>query len=496
MGHIMRCLTLAEALRDSGKTVEFICRDHVGNMIDHIKNHGFKVHSLPVPTEFDSKSNLDEYEKWLGVRQETDAAETIQVLADAPADLLIIDHYALDQVWEKKLRPFSKKIMVIDDLANRAHDCDILLDQNYINEQKRYDHLVSPDTIKLFGPKYALLRKDFIGNHQRTELKDKKLKSIFVFFGGSDSDNLTTTSLKALLQPDLEHLSVDVVIGSTNPHQEELKAIVRNKPNVQLHIQVENIAELMAKADIALGAGGSTSWERMAIGLPSIVVTISENQIPLTRDLEKDGYLKWLGNVDQVDENIIHHALLDAIQHTFKLDEQSRKGQELVDGMGIKSITKLLTVGVEPENLLVRRAKASDCLIYWYWANDPDVRENAFNQQAISWEDHCTWFENRLNNPESILFLIECEFGPIGQVRFDYIDLNYMISYSIGKTFRGFGLGKSLLGKAINTLNHEYTNTLIGDVKETNSASIKIFEQLGFSEITPPPQKGVHRFRL
>jgi len=495
-GHVMRCLTLAEALCDLGEAVEFITRAHLGNLDEYINSKGFKVHSLPVPSDSDIQQSLSGYEQWLGDKQEADAKESIQAFVGTQVDWLIIDHYALDQTWEEKLRPHVRKIMVIDDLANRCHDCDLLLDQNYIHDRNRYDPLLLPATTKLLGPDYALLRKDFVGNSHSTAGKHEVIKNIFVFFGGSDPDNLTSTALKALIQPDLKHLKVDVVIGSANPNFTEVKALVTEHPNARLHVQVENVAELMGKSDIALGAGGTTTWERMAAGLPSIVVTIAENQVALTRDLDQDGYLKWLGNVVQVDMIVIHDALLEAIQNPHQLHAQSRKGQRLVDGMGAQIIARLLSVGPDAETLTVRRAKATDCLLYWCWANDPVVRENAFNQQPIRWEDHQSWFEKRLNNPDTFMLLIECDFGPVGQVRFDRSDSSFVIGYSIAKQFRGFGLGKSILKRAINCLRQEKPITLIGDVKEANLPSRKVFKQLGFSESTLPTKKGVQRFRL
>lgn len=492
----MRCLTLAEALREYGATIEFITRAHPGNLNEYINSKGFVVHVLPVDSDINLRQKLSDYEIWLGVKQEIDAEETIQILDGMQVQWLIIDHYALNQIWEKKLRHHVRKIMVIDDLANRSHDCDLLLDQNYIHDENRYDQLLSPESIKLLGPKYALLRKTFSENTQSIKRKCEAINKVFIYFGGSDPYNLTATALKALAQPDLKHLQVDVVIGSTNLNVTKVKQLVSEHPNAELYTQVENIAELMTKADIALGAGGTTTWERMAVGLPSIIITIAENQVAVTKALEQDGYLTWLGTVEQIDTKKIHNALMEAIKSSDKLREQSDKGKKLITGMGTQTIANIMMVGPVTETLSVRRAKTTDCQLYWYWANDPIVRENAFNQQDISWEDHQAWFDNRLNDPDTILLLIESEIGPIGQVRFDYSRSHYMVDYSIGKQFRGYGLGKVILAKAIDYLRKEQSFVLIGDVKANNLASIKVFKQLGFSETSSPPQKDIYRFLL
>jgi len=339
-GHVMRCLTLAEKLRELGATVEFITREHQGNMNKQIASKGFKVYLLPNP-DINQQQNLVGYEQWLGVKQDIDADQTIQIVQDREISWLIVDHYALDHNWEDKLRHYTKKIMVIDDLANRKHDCDLLLDQNYTHDKNRYNRLLTPDTTRLLGPKYALLRKEFIKNIN-SRIQNTTIKKLFVFFGGSDLNNLTMLSIIALTQPKLNHLSVDVVIGSTNPYQLELKKEVEKHKNIKLHIQIDNISELMLKADFALGAGGSTTWERMALGLPSIVVTTADNQVAFTKDLDKDGYIKWIGSYDKISKQAVYNAIIEFIQKAQYLCDQSMKSKKLVDGCGGNKVAMVL----------------------------------------------------------------------------------------------------------------------------------------------------------
>ena len=299
-GHVMRCLTLAEALHKLGASIQFITRMHSGNMAEQIKSKGFELYGLSAPSSIGLQYNGVGYERWLGGTQEYDVEETVEALNNSIVDWLIIDHYAIDYNWEKQLKSHTKKIMVIADLANRKHDCDLLLDQNYTNYKGRYNDLLKPDTIKLLGPKYALLRKEFIEN-KNINKQNITIKRIFVFFGGTDLNNITKLALKALTQPKLKHLLVDVVIGFANPYKTELRIEIEQYPNMKLYTQVNNIAELMLKADLALGAGGVTTWERMALGLPSLVITTAENQVASTKDLDKDGYIKWLGNADHME---------------------------------------------------------------------------------------------------------------------------------------------------------------------------------------------------
>jgi UDP-2,4-diacetamido-2,4,6-trideoxy-beta-L-altropyranose hydrolase len=494
-GHVMRCLVLAKAIQNKGAVIIFLTRNHIGSLNQMISSKGYEVRSLPPPVE-GLQSKLSGYGQWLGVEQSVDAEQSIALLGGANPDLLIVDHYALGEDWESRLRPYVKSIFVVDDLANRKHDCDWVLDQNYNLDNTRYDRWVTADTVKILGPQYSLLRDEF--TRWRAYIRDRKgcVNRIFLFFGGSDPDNLTLLVLRALQHPKLCHIAVDVVIGIGNPYGSDIQDFVAEHPNTKLHVQVENIAELMVEADLAIGAGGSTTWERMALGLPSVVVTIAENQVPFTRALSEADYLTWLGNGQDIDQSKVENSLLDLLNQPKKLSVQSLKGQELVDGQGADRVVNIVFDGFGKEELAVRRASHEDCQLYWYWANDPIVRDNAFSKELIGWDMHQRWFTNKLADDESILLLIESEKIPVGQVRFDYSGSFYIVDYSIAKQFRGFGLGKVMLTKAIDLLRQEPSFILIGDVKEDNLASKKIFEQLGFIETLPVLQEGVTRFRL
>ena len=340
-GHIMRCLSLAIELRQLGKKVEFITREHQGNINEQIIKNNFTLHLLP-PLEHSNPRELIGYEKWLRVKQGIDASETIQILKKIDVDWLVIDHYGIDYSWEKILRPFTKKIMVIDDLANRKHDCDLLLDQNYIHNEKRYSQLIAPETERLLGPKYALLRREFSENIN-SRCRQGEIKKIFVYFGASDLKNLTNLAIKVLTKPKLKQLSVDIVIGSSNKHRFKIEEDLEAFPNIKLHTQIDNIAELMLKADLALGAGGASTWERIALGLPSIIITIADNQIAFTKDLFNDGYINWLGSFHEVNEQIIYDALIDSIANSNQVQKQSQKCQMLVNVKGAKFVSRLLT---------------------------------------------------------------------------------------------------------------------------------------------------------
>lgn len=284
-GHVMRCLTLAKAFTPD-TDITFICRAETGHLADLIRQQGFKVLLLAADTP---------------LQQQQDAMQTIALLNNY-YDLLIIDHYQLDNTFETLLRPYCQHIMVIDDLANRLHNCDILLDQNLLpNAQQRYQHYVPKHCKQLLGPQYALLRNEF---YQPPALFTEK-NHLLVFFGGTDADNLTSQTLLALQQLKFSDLPVDIVVGATNPARAQIAQLCQQLPTAKLHIQCDYMATLMQQARLMIGAGGSTHWERCYSGLPALVVTVAENQRATTQYLAKLGACVWLGDTAKITPTLL-----------------------------------------------------------------------------------------------------------------------------------------------------------------------------------------------
>ena len=298
-GHLMRCLTLAERLRKAGADVHFISRDLAGSLHRLVEEHGFLLHLLP---QHEEDPNLTGYAAWLTVPQVVDAEETGEILSRIqPVSRLIVDSYALDAVWEQKLRPLVREIFVIDDLANRRHDCDMLLDQNFYREMRhRYDGLIPPACKLLLGPSHALLREEFYEAREHLRERDGILRRILVFYGGSDATGETEKAIRALVQLQLPSVAVDVVVGGSNPCRASIEELCAAHDFLHYHCQVSNMAELMAHADLCLGAGGTTTWERCFLGLPAIVTAVAENQIQICEDCAEAGYICCLGRWDAV----------------------------------------------------------------------------------------------------------------------------------------------------------------------------------------------------
>ena len=318
-GHLMRCLTLANQLRDRAN-IFFVCRELEFNLSSLVNRDGF---NLIVLSNSEKKEGLTGYEKWLTVKQEFDAVQTKEMLKLLEIDYLIIDNYAIDKKWEKIVRSNVKKIMVIDDLANREHDCDILLDQNYYNDKdRRYVNLVPKHCKLLLGPQYVLLREEFYEARKQMRIRDGSIRNILVFFGGSDLTNETMKTLRVLDDLNRTDIQINVVVGDSNKNKECIKEYCQRHENILCFCQVNNMAELMNEADLAIGAGGSSTWERCFLGLPSIVIATAENQVKISRDCDKLGIIKYIGNAQDITQEDIKRTV-----------ELMMKDQELIKSM-------------------------------------------------------------------------------------------------------------------------------------------------------------------
>lgn len=338
-GHLMRCLTLADELARRGHDILFICRELEGNVNALVHDRGHRLELLPAPLVSGTamvEEKTPAHAAWLGVSQATDAEQTAAALDHASAgklDWLVVDHYALDTRWERQLRNRCVRLMVIDDLADRPHVCDLLLDQNlYPDIEMRYQGPV-PDTCRtLLGPRFALLRPEFAQLRRDLRTRTGKVQRILVFFGGVDAENVTLKALEALSLVADPRIRVDVVIGQSNPHQEQLRRYCEDRPEFCLHVQTEHIAELMAAADLAIGGSGIATWERCFLGLPALVVSFAANQIGVARAVADSGAQVNLGWHEQLRNSTFAGEIKRLIAAPQALKAMSIAGIRLMGG--------------------------------------------------------------------------------------------------------------------------------------------------------------------
>lgn len=299
-GHVMRCLNLANALRDLGNECIFITKNHPGNYISIIKSFRFETFILKTLLPY-SDSYLRDDREWLGGDQVDDALNSADLcaLSNFIPDIVIVDHYSIDCVWEQlfKEKLLNIKIVVIDDLCNRDHLSDLLIDSTLGRIEDEYKNRVPEYCELLLGTKYALIKPDFsVLRKQAIEKRENNLitaPKVLITMGGVDMDNVTGLLLSIMddvVSDDLE--CITVILGINNPHIEKIKSyskIAKHKINVKINI--DNMPEVMLKHDIAIGALGSTTWERATLGLPTINIAIAPNQLIIVNKLREHGMI-------------------------------------------------------------------------------------------------------------------------------------------------------------------------------------------------------------
>ena len=501
-GHVIRCRTMARELQRRGAEVIFICRRQPGDLISLLEQE-FLVLPLPEqPLAFcDGLEGRDLYCAWLGCTQVQDAAQCLEVLAEASitsASWLIADHYGLGAHWEEKLLiglsggDADLKLLVIDDLADRSHHADVLLDQNFYGEStnQRYQGLVLPHCLKLLGPHYALLSPEYSHLHPlvppRTELR-----RVLLFFGGVDQANFTSRALEALMNPALAHLSVDVVLGPHSPHRQAVSELVAQRASTYLHDPLSSLAGLITRADLAIGAGGSTTWERSCLRLPSLVVVMSPNQMPIGEALNQAGYVQLLGDAGSVSAEQICAALLPLIVDL----KTNGLATALTDGWGA---VRLAMVMLGPQrSISLRPATVTDESLLLRWSNDPQVRANSFSRRPISPSDHHHWFRKGLTNPNRLHFIATTSDGcPIGQIRFDLLPINVQsdvreakVALSLDRCARGHGLAVELVRLGLQAMEQRWgtATEAVAEVLSSNTASNACFARAGFTSDSELP---------
>ncbi|MBB6671694.1 UDP-2,4-diacetamido-2,4,6-trideoxy-beta-L-altropyranose hydrolase [Cohnella nanjingensis] len=353
-GHVMRCLTLADALRRSGTAdVAFVCRELTGNLIPYIRDRGYPVHALPPAADLGaavrSEAGLPPHAGWLEASWREDAAQTIACLlaqAERP-DWLVVDHYALDRRYESALRPYAGGVMAIDDLADRPHDADLLLDQNLSDRpEARYASRVDAGTRLLLGPRYALLREAF-AERRPTVRRGGKAERLLVSFGGADRTGETLKALAALEPMAEAGARLTVLAGQLNPMRERIERLCGRLPQTRFIAHTEDVAALMAEHDLAVGSGGSTTWERGCLGLPAVIVATADNQVALAEQAAQAGMIAYLGFASDVSERRLREAVRRLAEDEDALRRMSDAGMAAVDGLGAAAVAKEMRAWAE-----------------------------------------------------------------------------------------------------------------------------------------------------
>ncbi len=348
-GHIMRCLTLANSLKQENNNIQFICRDHPGNFIAKIQKQGYFVHILKSKSYAILEKDSDlYYANWLGDTQDNDAKKCFKILKDIHPDWLIVDHYGIDKIWQSQLKDVHKRLMVIDDLADRQHCCDLLLDQTFGRKEIDYKSFVPSSCKLLLGSYYAILRPEF-SKWRKYSLKRRincNPVHLLITMGGIDSGNITGKILESLKKCDfIKELKITLILGIEAPHLKNIKKLANSMSgNIDVRVDVNNMAEIMANSDIAIGAAGATTWERCCLGLPSILVVLEKNQEMIASYMSLEGLatkinLKSLSQLNKHLNFIINNV-----------EVMSIRCAKIVTGRGLEKVLKMLVLEAEAES--------------------------------------------------------------------------------------------------------------------------------------------------
>jgi UDP-2,4-diacetamido-2,4,6-trideoxy-beta-L-altropyranose hydrolase/UDP-4-amino-4,6-dideoxy-N-acetyl-beta-L-altrosamine N-acetyltransferase len=483
-GHVMRCLALARVLRDEGASCRFVCGDLPGHLGARITGEGFELALLPAG---------DGHHHWRG-----DAEATIAALAGIDVDVLVVDHYGLDARWEQALQAHCGKIVAIDDLADRPHVAQMLIDQNAGRSAEHYAGLVLPDCRVLAGPRYAMLRDEF--RQRRTasleHRRDAPLRRIVVSMGGGDPNDATLRALEGLEQADLpRECRVAVVLGAQATSGAHVRAKARCGlwPIEILH-DVRDMAALLVACDLAIGAAGLSALERCCLGVPSLLVVLAENQRPGAQALAERGAAMVLGGPDEIADAI--PAAIRGLLARGSWHAMSVAAANVCDGLGLRRVLSCIEDLAAPQATVpeatVRPMREDDLDQVLAWRNHPEVRRHMYTTHEIGAAEHRAWFERSAADPRRHLLIVEHEGQPLGFVHFteaasgDVADWGF---YAVPGAPSGTGrrLGGAALVHAFGTLG---LRKVRGQALVANERSQALHRALGFTEEALPEQGG------
>jgi UDP-2,4-diacetamido-2,4,6-trideoxy-beta-L-altropyranose hydrolase len=473
-GHIARCLTLANALRKDGAEVIFACRQLPGHLLQRLSDQGYLA--LELPDRYPQEASGAGIEALLPWQADIDALASA-LGTQQRFDWLIVDHYGLDARWERAARQFADHLMAIDDLANRPHAVDVLLDQNYSAQaqDRPYARWLEGDCKAFLGPRFALLRDEF--QCQPIVIKPR-VERVMVNFGGFDAARQVYATMLALRG--FDDLQVDFVAGLHNPEWTAMNELAKTRPNWRLHTLVSDFFGLMQQADLFIGAGGGTTWERAALGLPTICMTVAHNQQLNAQLLAQAGAHLYLGAHDTLDPQRLIDAvavLRDNCELRQSLAERSRA---LVDGKGAQRLAIALAAPV----LALRQATERDATLLFEGRNAAHVRQWAFNADLIDWDSHVAWLASSLRNPQRLILIGDTPRGPVGMVRYDREGDSVEVSIYLFEGHAGVGWGQVLLASGERFLRRHWLDIRLikAQVLADNAVSVSLFQKAGYAQ--------------
>jgi UDP-2,4-diacetamido-2,4,6-trideoxy-beta-L-altropyranose hydrolase len=471
-GHIARCLTLARVLREQGSHVAFACRRLSGHRLDALQGEGFETFALP--ERYVDEDPQQAIEAMLPWQADIDALDDL-LEGHAGFDWIIADHYGLDHHWQTAARRWAPRIAAVDDLASRRYSVDLLLNQNLSGLSENYAPLLPDGCRTLLGPRYAMLREEF--RCPAIEI-GARVRRVLVNFGGFDAAMQTHHAMLALA--DFAQLEVDFVAGADNPAWAPMQALAETRPHWRLHSFVSDFYQRMTAADLFIGAGGGTSWERAAMGLPTICIAVSNNQQANGEVMAAAGAHVFMGAREQVSVEQLRQAIGFVSENFYLRQSLAERSRQLVDGRGALRVAAALAGAV----LKVRPATVDDARLLFDGRNAEAVRRWSKDQGVIDWAQHLNWLHASLRNPQRLLLIAEADDGPVGVLRYDLRGLEAEVSIYLLERRFGLGWGRALLARGESFVREYWPQltAITAQVLPANRPSLNVFRDGGFTQ--------------
>jgi UDP-2,4-diacetamido-2,4,6-trideoxy-beta-L-altropyranose hydrolase len=479
-GHVMRCLSLANVLAARGADVTFVGATMTDNLAERVEREGHRLcRTEPVAELLSQGQNAVSAVLSSGAQRQD--AERTRATAGA-ADWVVVDHYRLDESWIDAAA-HDARCLVIDDLANRAQPCDILLDQTFGRVAADYAQWVPQECLMLLGARYALLRAEF--SELRPQALSRRrhrreLGRLLISLGSTDIGGVTAGVLGSVLAAGLG-CHIDVVLNSGAESLPAVRRICETAPHIHLHLDTTDMASLMLEADLAVGTAGTTSWERCCLGLPAVTLVVADNQRLVSQMLSQAEAAITVASVEEVGP-----AVLRLAEDASARARMSAAAAAITDGLGAARVADAMLGGTHDSAnapLVLRPVRVDDSEALWLWRNDPEMRRMAKTTAAIGWPDHVRWFTQFLQSGQGTLFIAEAQGQRAAMVRFDRNGDEALVSINVNPAFRGRGIGGMALAQACERyLADAPLARLVAEVRAENQASIKIFTAAGFTE--------------
>lgn len=469
-GHVMRMLALGQAYQRRGGQVTFVVGDLPLSLLRRLEQEKFQV--------FRIRNHQG---------GSADAIDTREIVALVQPHWVALDGYKYDENYQRPFANSEAKLLVMDDYQHASHHhANLVVNQNIYSSPDDYAAL--PNTKVLAGPDFAMLRSEFHDFDASRKIVSQA-KRILVTFGGADPDNWTLRTLQILSDLKKKRLVVDCVVGNCYGSFPELDEFKRHaNMTLRIHKNVDRMSLLMQRADLAITGGGSTCYELARCGVPSIVTSIADNQVPVARTLDARGAMRSIDCVSPLSKDRSRNLVTlvrQLINDSARRREMSETASRLVDGRGAFRIVDRMAGSL----MVLRPAVPEDAKMLWRWRNDPEVRAVSFSPSVIDLPTHENWISRRIADPCSKLWVaLNRKQEPIGNVRFqlDSATDQATISLVVDQRHRCRGIGTALINAAVDKL-YQTTSAkeVLAQIKAGNAASERAFQNAGFKAIEP-----------